>query len=212
MNAIPRKVERTVWGVLTSIILIIAVLFIRTRLQPASAPLPVLWTVPAFTLTNQLGAPVSADSLRGKVWVANTIFTRCAGPCPELTRRMSQIQKALAEAAPVQLVTLTTDPEYDTPSELKKYGERFGANADRWWFLTGPKRAIADLVVGGLKMTALEKKPEERENLNDLFIHSTILVLVDPKGRVRGTVETLEAGWKEKALQSVDQLLREKAP
>jgi cytochrome oxidase Cu insertion factor (SCO1/SenC/PrrC family) len=103
---------------------------------------------------------------------------------------MSELQAALAAQADVRLVTLTTDAEYDRPPVLKAYGSRFGADFRRWMFLTGTPKQIASLATDSLKLTALEKKPEERVSPADLFIHSTILVVIDKHGRLRGIFET----------------------
>ena len=95
-----------------------------------------------FTLTNQNGSAVSLADLRGQVWVADIIFTRCPGPCLKMTRQMKELQEALPPASQAKLVTLTTDADFDTPPVLKAYAERFGADTNRWMFLTGPKRRL----------------------------------------------------------------------
>ncbi len=97
-------------------------------------PLPVIGQITGFTLTNQDNAAVSLADLRGKVWVADVVFTRCAGPCPRMTHQLAELQSALPANQPVRLVTLTSDPEYDTPPVLKKYAARFGADSNRWMF------------------------------------------------------------------------------
>ena len=119
-----------------------------SKLRPATprgevAALPVISQVPAFTLTNQLGQPVTLAGLRGQVWVGDIIFTRCSGPCPKMTQRMSELQAAIPRDLRVKFVTLTTDPEFDKPSILKPYGDKYGADTNRWLFLTGPKLEIA---------------------------------------------------------------------
>ena len=73
---------------------------------------------------------------------------------------------------------------------LNKYAVRFNADTNRWWFLTGAKQDIAALAIDSLKLTAIEKKPAERLNEDDLFIHSTIFVVVDKQARLRGVFET----------------------
>jgi cytochrome oxidase Cu insertion factor (SCO1/SenC/PrrC family) len=179
-----------------------------------AAPLPMLGQVTDFTLTNQAGHAVTLADLRGKVWVADIIFTRCAGPCPPMTRRMRSLQDALPAGSPTRLVTLTTDPAFDTPPVMKAYGERFGADPARWLFLTGTKTEIARLAIDGLKLTAIEKKPEDRADPNDLFIHSTIFVVVDKQARLRGAFETVGEDvifeqMKPRILAAVAQLERE---
>jgi len=132
-----------------------------------------------------------------------------------MTRQMKELEKALTAGSDAKLVTLTTDPDYDTPPILKTYSERFSADGNRWTFLTGTKPEIRKLGIDSLKLTAIEKKPEEREESNDLFIHSTIFVLVDRKAQWRGTFETTGEGIdpkqvQAKILESVSQLEREK--
>jgi cytochrome oxidase Cu insertion factor (SCO1/SenC/PrrC family) len=150
----------------------------------------VIGPVPAFTLTNQLGQAVTLEDLKGHVWVADIIFTRCAGPCPVMTRQMRELQDALPAQSTARLVTLTTDADYDTPAVLQEYAKKFGADEGRWIFLTGAPRAIANLAIEGLKLTAIAKPPEERTDPADLFVHSTIFVIVDPQGQLRGVFET----------------------
>lgn len=179
--------------------------------RTSSLALPVIGTVADFTLTNQLGQAVSRDDLKGHVWVADIIFTRCAGPCPEMTLKMKELQDALTPESSARLISLTTDADYDTPDVLARYGERFGADPARWTFLTGDKVAIANLAIDSLKLTAIEKPAEERTDPNDLFVHSTIFVLVDKQGRLRSAFETVgsDVSWpaaKARILEAVYQL------
>lgn len=210
MTASSSKTEWALWVGLGLTILTIASLFVLRQAQPSRDRLPVYGPVTDFNLTNQFGQAASLESFRGKIWVANVIFTSCPGPCAQMTQRMKELQTALPKDAPVQLVSLTTDPATDTPEVLERYAERFGVDLANWWFLTGPKDEIFK-VLGpeGLKLTSVEKKPEDRASPNDLFIHSTISVFVDSKGRVRGTVEALEPGAMEKSIAVIQQLLRE---
>ena len=175
--------------------------------------LPVYGTIGDFTLTNQNGTTVTLADLRGHVWVADIIFTRCAGPCLKMTQQLKEIQDALPPDSTVRLISLTTDPDYDTPPILKQYAGRFGSDPARWQFLTGPRRAIAELASGtnSLNLSAVEIKPEERSSPEDLFVHSTIFVVVDRRARLRGVFETGGEGvdWtqeKRKLLDTVRQL------
>jgi cytochrome oxidase Cu insertion factor (SCO1/SenC/PrrC family) len=183
----------------------------RSRNRPA---LPVIGPVADFTLTNQNAQAFTLDGLRGKVWVADIIFTRCAGPCPRMTRQMHELQDALPASDPAQLVTLTTDADYDTPPVLKRYADKNGADAARWHFLTGDKRDVAHLAIDSLKLTAVAKQPAERTSDVDLFVHSTIFVIVDKQARLRMTFETGGDGvdWpqsKAAILDAVSQLENE---
>ena len=185
--------SRTLWVGVGLLIIILGVAYVLSRVQPrpggSSAP-PVFGKVADFALTNQDGQIVTLADLRGRVWVADIIFTRCAGPCPRMTRQMKLLQDALPPDSRAKLVTLTTDPSFDKPEVLKAYAKRFEANPDRWIFLTGTKKEIAALAIDNLKLTAIERKPEDRKDPADLFVHSTIFVVVDKQARLRGIFET----------------------
>jgi protein SCO1/2 len=216
MNQQGRRIGWLAWGgvLLITATLVLAFLLAQFKVRMVK-PLPVLSAVADFTLTNQLGRTVTLADLRGHVWVADFIFTRCPGPCLKMTRQMKDLEQALPAGGRTKLVTLTTDPEFDTPPVLKTYGERFGADPNRWLFLTGAKNEIARLGTDSLKLTAMEKKPEERESPSDLFIHATLFVVVDKQGRMRGVYETTgeqvdPKKVKSQVLQAIKQLERER--
>ncbi len=197
MNRSPRRIELVVWGglALAAACLLLAFLLAQLKLRSVlGKPLPVYGQIADFTLTNQDGRAVSLADLRGRVWVADIIFTRCPGPCLQMTRQMKELQQALPASSQTRLVTLTTDPDFDTPPVLKAYAQRFGADPNRWRFLTGTKKQIASLAIDSLKLTAVEKKPEERQSPQDLFVHSTIFVIADKRGQLRGVFETTGEG------------------
>lgn len=184
---------RTIWIGVALIILIVAGSVVLQWLKPRTpeaAPLPVIGNIAPFSLTNQIGVVTTLEDLRGQVWLADIIFTRCPGPCARITRQMASVQAALPKDSQAKLISLTTDPEFDSPDVLKKYADKFGADPARWHFLTGTKLGIAALAGDSLKLTALETKPESRTSADDLFIHSTIFVLVDKQARLRGAFET----------------------
>jgi protein SCO1/2 len=217
MSKPERKIEWMIWGGLFLVIATVLLASLLSLLRYRTAlgqPLPILAEVADFTLTNQQGQVFTLANLRGQVWVADIIFTRCAGPCPRMTRQMKELQDALPATSKTKLVTLTTDPVFDTPQVLRLYGERFGANPERWTFLTGATDQIARLATSSLKLTAIEKSAAERESPEDLFIHSTIFVVVDKQGRLRGVFESSGEGIepqqvKEKILSAVKRLEQE---
>lgn len=195
-RALSRSVEWAVWGGIAFVVFAIGAAFVRERFSGFGyrlpVRLPVIAQVADFTLTNQLDRPVRLADLRGQVWVADIIFTRCPGPCATMTKRMSELQAALPTNAPVKLVSLTTDPAHDTPRALASYAQRFGADSNRWHFLTGPKADLVKLAVDSLKLTVLDTEEAKRTSPNDLFIHSTIFVVVDKQGRLRAVLESLD--------------------
>jgi protein SCO1/2 len=217
MNQPARRTGWLAWGGLALIGLTLLLAFLLARFISRSAPgqtLPVYGQIADFALTNQNGRAVSLADLHGKVWVADIIFTRCPGPCLKMTKQMKVLQDALPPDSQTKLVTLTTDADFDTPPVLKAYAERFAADPQRWMFLTGTRRDIAKLARDSLKLTAIEKKPEERESPEDLFVHSTIFVIADKRGQLRGVFETTGEGIdpqnvKAQILSTVARLERE---
>jgi protein SCO1/2 len=221
-----RLTEVVVWGLLALTVLAIVAAFILERLRlpgrgreaeaapgrpAAGTPAwPPLFRVPPFSLTNQTGGLFSSTELAGQVWVADVFFTACAGPCPRMTAWMAEVQAAMDVASPVRFVSITTDPERDTPEVLARYAQRAGADPQRWHFLTGSKAQIRAAAVDGLKFTAEEKDPAARESPADLFIHSTLFVVVDKQGWVRATFELDTPGAKEGVLAALQALVQEK--
>src|SRR5437867_474496 len=123
---------------------------VRARLPP---PLPLLGTISDFTLSDQRGERFGSGELRGKVWVADFIFTRCPTECPLLTERMGKIQhRARNLGNAFQLVSFTVDPEWDTPARLDAYARAHRASPRMWAFLSGPYDVIRHAVVDGMKI------------------------------------------------------------
>ena len=154
-----------------------------------SGELPKLGVVGAFSLIDQGGATVSAESLRHKVWVAAFFFTRCPTICPRITRRMRALQLATgAMRPPLTLCSFSVDPENDTPPVLLAYAKRFDADLQSWSFLTGDLATVKRTVVDGFKL-ALDGKPDPAAE-NGGIIHGSHLVLVDRELTVRGYYRT----------------------
>lgn len=148
--------------------------------------------LPPFHLTNERGQPFGLEEMRGRVWIADFIFTSCPIVCPKLTKRMAEIQRRgrhLGEA--LRLVSFTVDPENDTPEVLAAYARSHGANPYRWTFVTGPLDQIETTVVKGFKIAM--GKEEASPGLFSIF-HGERLVLVDQAGGIRGYYEADDAG------------------
>lgn len=153
------------------------------RMAPArwQDALPVYGEVPAFTLVDQQGRPVSGEALRGSVWVADFIFTRCAGQCPMMSAQMARLAALLAHRPGVRLVSFTVDPAWDTPEVLARYAAQYRTSDAAWSFLTGDEATIRRLCREGFRV-ALSEQGTEAEPIT----HSTRLVLVDRRGHIRG--------------------------
>lgn len=146
---------------------------------------PRLGQVGAFSLIDQGGAPVTAESLRGKVWVAAFFFSRCPSICPKITRRMRALQVAAnGSGLDLLLVSFSVDPDNDTPPVLLDYSRRFQADLQNWHFLTGELAEVKRTVLDGFKLALDGKSDSSAENGG--IIHGSHLVLVDRSLGIRG--------------------------
>ncbi|BAM04835.1 SCO family protein [Phycisphaera mikurensis] len=153
--------------------------------EAAEGELPDFGPAPPFKLTDQAGEPFDSASLRGEVWVADFVFTRCVLVCPVLSRVMARLQEATVQAGVAdgtRLVSLSVDPEHDTPAVLAAYADRHGADPTRWHFLTGERDEVWSVVRDGFKLL-VSPTPEDAVNP---IAHTPRLVLVDRTGSIRG--------------------------
>lgn len=149
--------------------------------------------VQPFTLTDQSGASVTLESLKGHAWAVCFVFTRCSGPCPRVSATMKRLQEELKDPE-VRLVSVTVDAPWDTPPVLAKYAETLGADTRRWKFLTGDEQQIA----AWIRTSFLS--PVERDNaapVGQSVAHRTSIEAVDKQGRVRGFYEGEDASQLE---------------
>jgi protein SCO1 len=155
--------------------------FSRDAPQQASLepPLPKIAPAPEFALTSQDGARVTLADFRGKVVAVTFIFTLCTATCPVLTPMMSFVQDQLGSdfGAKIAFVSITVDPERDTPQVLKEYAQAFGANLAGWSFLTGAPAAIQDVA----RRYGVYASKAENGDVEHTFLTS----VVDPHGILR---------------------------
>jgi protein SCO1 len=177
-----QKIITTVlWSVLVVAMLGVVGTGLWAKFRPD--PLPVLYASPTFSLTDQDAKAFGSEDLRGKTWVAAFIFTHCPGVCPQMTMKMSALQRAVPDRD-VHLVSFSVDPERDTPAVLKEYARSFDADAARWHFLTGDKTNMFD-VASGMKLTAAPAGVFGPD-----IVHAEKLLLIDGEGRVRGAYDS----------------------
>ncbi len=170
--------------------------FHRYRLA-APTQLPVLGSLTDFDLVNERGENFGLGNLAGKVWVADFIFTTCAGPCPLMSQRMAALQRTFQPQPQVRLVSFSVNPEYDTPEVLLAYGRQYGATPDRWTFLTGSPADIQDVAVNGFHLGSVEEP----------VYHSTVFTLVDGQGRIRGYYDSNDDQVLESLVDHIQRLL-----
>jgi protein SCO1 len=138
-------------------------------------------SVPNFSLVERNGKKVSLRELRGDIWIADFIYTTCTDTCPLQTAEMAKLQNELLEKPGINLVSISVDPDKDTPPVLARYANQFNADRERWFFLTGDKKQIAELVQTGFHLSATSAAEQ-----SDLILHSPRFVLVDRQAQIRG--------------------------
>jgi protein SCO1 len=172
----------------------------RLTAEGSRHALPVYSRLPNFSLTESRGRPVGLIDLQGKVWIADFFFTTCPGPCPRMSARMAELQKSLSNHEAARLVSITVDPDNDTPQVLTQYAERFHARKERWFFLTGEKSAIHHLAKDGFLVGGVE----------DVMLHTTRFMLVDQQGQLRGYYDSGDEESLKQLLADAEILLRER--
>jgi protein SCO1/2 len=192
-------------------------------------------TVPDFALRERSGSLVTRGDLQGKVWIADFIFTRCGEECPLVSARMARLQEAFATATDLYLVSITVDPEHDTPEVLARYAESFGAHPQRWLFLTGDKAAIYRLAQEGFRLGVVSPGEaqqssvvpfrlqvfapgtvwahhgsHDQEQPRPTILHSARFVLVDRQGQIRQYYDSKDENSLRRLQDHVKRLLQER--
>lgn len=166
----------------------------------ADQQLPIYARVPNFKFTERSGKEMKLTDLKGNVWVADFIFTRCQGTCPLLTGQMAGLQEKLVPSN-IKLVSFSVDPEHDTPNVLSEYASHYYVQEDKWFFLTGPKSEMWSFVTEGFSLGVSEPTAEDLKAGAEPVIHSNRLVLVDQEGRIRGYYDGSESQDMEKLVK-----------
>lgn len=151
---------------------------------------PTLHEVPDFRALDQAGQPFTLADLDGKVWIANFVFTDCPSVCPMLTAQMSNLQRRLQPQAPeLRYVSISVDPQRDTPAVLAEYAARHDADLTRWRFLTlGDHAATTQLLMTGFRVRMGEREAQPAGGYD--IMHASHFVLVDGQHHVRGYYST----------------------
>lgn len=145
--------------------------------------------VPHFQLMDQNGKPFDSKLTSDqKIVVASFFFTRCGTICPKISSQISRASDAFQADADVQFLSISVDPKYDVPANLKAYAQRFHADERRWYFLTGEKKEIYPLVLKGFHVPLADASEYDAaiKNPDEAFIHSERLVLLDKDRVIRG--------------------------
>lgn len=148
--------------------------------QPGESVRPATRYVADFALKNCTGEAVTDDDLKGKVWVVSFVFTHCVYTCPTITLEMRKLQDQI-EHPDFRLVTITVDPKRDDAERLKAYAEQYGADLDRWLFLTGEPEKVYEVITEGFGVVAQELFGEDRKPGLEIT-HTNRVILVNREG------------------------------
>lgn len=156
-----------------------------------------------FSLTDRTGRTITRADLAGKFLVVNFVFTGCSVTCLDVNRRMTEIQTLTARQPDVKLVSLTVDPRSDTPAVLAEFGNRFGADTNRWLLLTGDKQVLYDLI----EMSFIPRDPDDAYNfMPGGFTHTERIAVVDSHGRLRAFFDGMKPGTSQAVADEINQL------
>lgn len=144
--------------------------------------------IPAYELIDQNGAKFSSAQTKGKIYVADFFFTRCGSICPKLSTNLSRVQSIFSADPNVIIVSHSVDPKHDSSSVLKKYAQKYDAKSGKWYFLTGDKATIYNIAIKGYKLPAADASEYDKKirSIDETFIHSEKLLLIDKEGYIRG--------------------------
>lgn len=155
--------------------------------------------------TNQLGKKVSLDDLHGKVLVMDFFFTRCPSICPGLAKSMKRLQDSFVKNdSIVQFISISIDPVHDSVPNLRKFADKYNANHDTWWFVTGDKNEIYNFALQELKANVADA------NVDTAFIHTENFFLLDSNRIVRGWYNGFDTTQQEKLVRDIPLLMLEK--
>lgn len=159
-----------------------------------------------FALTDRTGRKVARADLEGQFLVVNFVFTGCSISCLAVNHRMAEIQESLAGQENIRLVSLTVDPDSDTPERLEKFAAQFGADTNRWLFLTGEKRILHPL----LEESFLVQRDQRLLGfVPGGFSHTDRIAVVDNHGRLRGLINGLKTTAPREVIELLSKLRAE---
>ena len=182
-----------------SVVAVFLVITYIIKLTSEQEPLPVIGSIPEFEFIDSEGQSVNLNTLKGKVWVADFIFTTCTMACPIMTGNMNTIHKKYKKNDDLRLVSISVYPEYDTPEVLKEYASQYDANTDKWHFLTGKEAAIKNVIKNGFKIGDYE----------DIIFHSEKFALVDKNGMIRSYYNGMKTEDMDKLKKDINRLLKQ---
>ena len=182
----------------------IAIFLVLTFFVKDSKPsqqLPKIGSIPQFEFIDSNGNTVTLNNLKGKVWVADFIFTTCTMACPMMTGNMNLVHKKFKKNDDVRLVSISVYPEYDTPDVLKEYASQYDADTEKWLFLTGDESSVKNIIKDGFKIGDFE----------EIIFHSEKFALVDKNGTIRAYYNGMKSEDMKQLKKDINALLKQDA-
>lgn len=162
------------------------------------------------------GKTVRFSELQGKILIIGHVFTRCPQGCAGVASAMSELrQEFAADADNIQFISLSIDPEHDTPQVLTDWAKKFNADYPNWWFMTGDKKTLSHYVSKQIKFNAIQEIEPAKGDQPPVIYHDLRLALVDAKANVRGYYEVASADpetanlYKDLLRKGIRQLLQD---
>jgi protein SCO1/2 len=162
--------------------------------------LPMLGNVSDFVLYDTTGQEFQRSQLNNKIWVAGFFFTTCGNICPIMIKNMGMLSDKFKNTDDVRFVSITVNPEFDSPEVLAEYAKKNNADDKKWYFLTGSRESITELAVKSFKIGSKEEP----------IFHSAYFVLVDRAQKIRGYYEGTQKEAMEKLSKDTSELVKEK--
>lgn len=173
--------------------------------RTVSGPDTVYHTIRPFFFTNQYNEPVTENTTRHKIYVADFFFATCQTICPEMSTQLVHVQEAFKNDSNVLILSHTVNPMHDTVEVLKGYADSYGAMKGKWHFLTGSKKEIYDLAKDSYLLNAFED-----DGTPEGFLHSELFILVDAYGRIRGSYDGTDRASVQQLITDIKRLKQEK--
>lgn len=209
-----RRSKHLVGGIAVAVAAVVLAGGIFALRGDGSPALPIYWEAPAFALVDQRGDSLRSADLGGTVWAVSFVFTNCEGVCPLITAKLARVRDALAAdgllGTKARLISITVDPARDTPEVLREYGGHFGGSPpSEWAFLTGsPPESVRSMIQDGFRVTAVDPSTLPADTSADYQVqHSPRVMVVDRRGRVRGTYNATDGGVIERVVADIRALV-----
>lgn len=161
--------------------------------------------IPEFSFTNQYGEPINLDTFQDKVFIANFFFTSCPTTCPPMMEQLTRVQEEFSENPDLRILSHTVDPRNDTVEALRAYGKEYEVQKGFWHLVTGSKKALYSMARNGYDVVSVEGDKDGPAG----FVHSSKLILIDRKNRIRGYYDGTRASDVDRLMNDLKFLLKE---